>query len=385
MSVSPVDLLQRLIRCPSVTPTEGGALNLLDDLLAGAGFCTALPTFSEPGTPDVTNLYARFGTAAPCLVFAGHTDVVPPGDPAAWRFDPFAGEIADGMIYGRGACDMKGGIAAAVAAVLDHLAAFGPPAGSIAFLISGDEEGPAVNGTPKLLDWAKTRGERFDHCILGEPTNPDAIGDMMKIGRRGSLSGTLALHGRQGHVAYPQLAANPIPELIKAMTAVSAQPLDAGTAHFDPSNLEFTSVDVANPSTNVIPAEAVARFNIRFNDLWTPGSLRAELRRRMDAAGLGIPFSLSFLPCNALAFLTEPGPFTTLVSDAVTAETGQRPRLSTTGGTSDARFITSQCPVVEFGLVGKTMHAVDECVNIADVETLARIYGRVIRAYFAVT
>lgn len=383
MTVSPVDLLQRLIQCPTITPVEGGALRLLSDLLAAAGFRTALPTFSTPGTADVTNLYARLGTTAPCLLFAGHTDVVPPGDPATWRFDPFAGEIANGMIYGRGACDMKGGVAAAVAAVLHHIATSGPPAGSVAFLISGDEEGPAINGTAKLLDWAEAQGERFDHCVLGEPTNPGAIGDMMKIGRRGSLSGSLTLHGRQGHVAYPQLAANPIPHLFKAMAALSAEPLDAGTTHFDPSNLEFTSVDVANPSTNVIPAEAVARFNIRFNDRWSPQLLEGELRRRIESAGLAFSFTLSFLPCNALAFVTEPGPFTSLVSDAVAAETGRHPQLSTTGGTSDARFITSHCPVVEFGLVGKTMHAVDECVSVADVETLTRIYGRVIEAYFA--
>lgn len=382
-SVSPVDLLRSLIRCPSVTPDEGGALQLLRGLLETAGFTTDMPVFGEPDMPVVTNLYARVGTAAPCLVFAGHTDVVPPGDRAGWRFDPFAGDIVDGVIYGRGACDMKGGVAAAVAAVVNHLAERGPPAGSIAFLLTGDEEGPAVNGTSKLLRWAEERGERFDHCILGEPTNPSAMGEMIKIGRRGSLSGSLTVHGRQGHVAYPHLAENPIPPLLAAVAALTATPLDGGTAHFDPSNLEVTSIDVGNPSTNVIPAEAVARFNIRFNDRWTPDTLKVELSRRLDEAALAAPSTLAFQPCNALGFVTEPGPFTTLVAEAVEAETGRRPALSTTGGTSDARFIVAHCPVVEFGLVGQTMHAVDECTSVDDLDTLTRIYSRVIRSYFA--
>ena len=379
---SVVELLQALIRCPSVTPADGGALALLGGLLTAAGFRTEMLRFFEPGTPDVANLFARIGTAAPCLLFAGHTDVVPPGDRAAWHHDPFAGEIVDGVVYGRGACDMKGGVAAAVTAVLAHLAAEGPPPGSIAFLITGDEEGPAVNGTPKLLEWALAQGERFDHCILGEPTNPDAMGDMIKIGRRGSLSGSLRVQGRQGHVAYPHLARNPIPPLLHAIAALLAAPLDAGTNHFDPSNLEVVSIDVGNLSTNVIPAEATARFNIRFNDLWTPALLEAELRRRLDAAVLPLPYGLSLMPCNALAFVTQPGPFTRLMSDAVEAHTGRRPRLSTSGGTSDARFITAACPVVEFGLVGRTMHAVDECVSVADLDALTRIYADAIRRYF---
>lgn len=382
--ISPVDLLCDLIRCPSVTPTEGGALTLLAGILGEAGFAVERPTFSEPGQPDVENLYARIGTGRPCLVFAGHTDVVPPGNAAAWHHPPFAGLVEDGIVHGRGACDMKGGVAASVAAVCAWLGRHGFPAeGSIAFLITGDEEGPAVNGTPKLLAWAQARGEHFDHCILGEPTNPDHLGEMIKIGRRGSLSGTLTVHGRQGHVAYPNRAENPIPPLLRLLGAWLATPLDAGTPHFDPSNLEVVSIDVGNPSTNVIPAEAKARFNIRFNDVWTPDSLTAELHRRAETAGAGARFSLDLLPCNALAFVTAPGPFTALVSAAVADETGRTPVLSTTGGTSDARFISRLCPVVEFGLVGQTMHAVDEAVSVADVEQLTRIYERVIDGYFS--
>ena len=384
-TVSPVELLQALIRCPSVTPDEGGALTLLSGVLAEAGFRTTLLTFSAPGSPDVTNLYARIGTEAPCLLFAGHTDVVPPGDLAAWHHNPFAGVLEDGIVYGRGACDMKGGLAAAVAAVLGVLHEGGSPAGSIAFLITGDEEGPAINGTPKLLAWAEAEGERFDHCILGEPTNPEGLGDMIKIGRRGSLNGSLVVQGKQGHVAYPQIAANPIPPLLKALQGLLEAPLDAGSAHFDPSNLEVVSVDVGNPSTNVIPATAEARFNVRFNDLWTPATLKGEIEARVARAGVKLPYRLAFQPCNALAFVTKPSAFTALVEAAVVAESGHRPRLSTTGGTSDARFISAHCPVVEFGLVGKTMHAANEQASVADLETLTRIYSRVIRGYFAGT
>ncbi len=378
-----VDLAQRLIRCRSVTPADDGALPLLADVLRASGFAADLVPFSEPGQPEVLNLYARIGTGSPCLAFAGHTDVVPPGDPAAWRCDPFAGEIVDGALHGRGACDMKGGVAAWVAAALGYVDQYGEPKGTIAILLTGDEEGPAVNGTVKLLEWAKSRGERFDACVVGEPTNPDLLGDMVKIGRRGSLTGELVVHGRQGHVAYPHRADNPIPTLLRLLGALIGTPLDEGTAHFDPSNLELVAVDTDNPSNNVIPAEARARFNIRFNDIWTPATLQAEAVRRLREVNLPSRYSLTFQPCNAVSFVTEPGSFTTLVADAVEAETGRRPKLSTTGGTSDARFIVRYCPVVEFGLVGQTMHAVDERVSVADLEALTAVYGTIIANFFA--
>ncbi|MFE1601257.1 succinyl-diaminopimelate desuccinylase [Methylobacterium sp. ID0610] len=377
---SALSLAQGLIRCPSVTPAEGGALAYLADQLDAAGFTIERPVFSEPGTPDVENLYARIGTAGPCLLLAGHTDVVPPGDAAAWRHDPFGGVVEGGDLFGRGAVDMKGGIACLVAATLAFLAERGPDfGGSIAFLITGDEEGPAVNGTVKLLDWARARGERFDFCILAEPTNPDALGDMIKIGRRGSLTAALTVHGIQGHVAYPHRADNPIPGLIRLAGALLATPLDQGTAHFDASNLEFTTLDVGNPSTNVIPAEARGMFNIRFNDLWTPETLEAELRRRLAAAsGNAVRYTLEVRPTNAVAFLTQPDAFVDRVAAAIEAETGRRPALSTTGGTSDARFIKDACPVIEFGLVGQTMHQVDERVAVADLDRLTGIFRRVL-------
>jgi succinyl-diaminopimelate desuccinylase len=382
--LSPLRLAQDLLRCPSVTPAEGGALAYLEGVLGGAGFTVHRPVFSAPGTPDVENLYARYGAARPCLLFAGHTDVVPPGDPGRWRHDPFSGQVEGGEVFGRGAVDMKGGIACMAAAALSYLADRPEPPGSIAFLITGDEEGPAVNGTVKLLAWAAERGERFDHCVLGEPTNPNRLGDMIKIGRRGSLTGHLVVHGTQGHVAYPHLADNPIRGLMRLADALLAAPLDAGTAHFDASNLELTSVDVGNPAANVIPAEARATFNIRFNDLWSPDSLGEEIARRLrEAAGNAIRHTLTFEPTNAVAFLTRPDRFTALVADAIEAETGLRPALSTTGGTSDARFIKDYCPVLEFGLVGQTMHQVDERVAVADLDRLAAIYRRLLDHYFS--
>ncbi|MBP1182550.1 succinyl-diaminopimelate desuccinylase [Methylobacterium sp. PvR107] len=376
-------LAQALIRCPSVTPEDRGALDVIADALRPAGFAVERPVFSEPGYPDTPNLYARIGQEEPCLVFAGHTDVVPEGE-GAWRHDPFAGAVADGMLYGRGAADMKGGIACMLAATLAFLERRGPAfGGSLAFLITGDEEGPAVNGTVKLLDWARTRGGRFDHCVLGEPTNPGRLGEMIKIGRRGSLTGKLTVLGRQGHVAYPHKAENPIPGLLRLASALVAAPLDTGTAHFDASNLEFTTIDVGNAATNVIPATARATFNVRFNDDWTAESLGAEIRRRLEhAAGNAVRFNLDLQPSNAPAFLTRPDGFVTLVSEAIRAETGLTPTLSTTGGTSDARFIKDACPVIEFGLVGETMHQVDECVAVADLERLTAIYERVLEAYF---
>ena len=381
----PVALTQALVRCPSVTPAEGGALALLASVLEAAGFSVQLPVFAEPGTPDITNLYARIGADGPCLVFAGHTDVVPPGDAARWTRDPFGGDIADGLLYGRGATDMKGGVAASVSAVLNHLHACGGEiSGAVAFLITGDEEGPAVNGTVKLLDWAKARGERFDHCVLGEPTNPDRFGEMIKIGRRGSLTGRLTVEGTQGHVAYPHLADNPIRGLLRLVDGLLATPLDHGTPHFNPSNLEVVSIDVGNPSTNVIPARAHAVFNTRFNDLWTDRSLAAEIRGRLDrAAGNSVRYRVTFDPSNSAAFLTAPGPFVSLVSDAVAAVTGTVPTLSTTGGTSDARFIKDHCPVVEFGLVGRTMHQIDEHAAVADIVALEAVYRAILGRYFA--
>ena len=382
---SPLALAQALIRCPSVTPEEGGALSFLARVLGEAGFSVERPVFSEPGTPDIENLYARLGDRGPVLLFAGHTDVVPPGEAGAWTHGPFSGDVAEGALYGRGAVDMKGGIACMLAATLRFLEKAGPDfGGSIAFLITGDEEGPAVNGTVKLLAWAKERGERFAHCLLGEPTNPDLLGDMIKIGRRGSLTGRITVHGRQGHVAYPHRAENPIPGLLRLASSLLAAPLDAGTAHFDASNLEFTTVDVGNPATNVIPAAARAVFNVRFNDDWTADTLGAEIRRRLEEAAAGtVRFSLDLQPSNSPAFLTRPDAFVDLVADAVEAETGRRPALSTTGGTSDARFIKEACPVIEFGLVGQTMHEVDERVALADLDRLTAIYARVLDAYFS--
>ncbi len=388
MSLNPKDsiaLTQALIRCPSVTPDEGGALQLLHGILQEAGFESHIVRFSDTNTPDVDNLYARIGTGAPCLMFAGHTDVVPVGDEKRWTQGPFSGEIVDGILYGRGAADMKGGVAASVSSVLAYLEEAGEAfKGSIAFLITGDEEGPAINGTVKLLEWAKARGERFDHCILGEPTNPERLGDMIKIGRRGSLSGRLVVEGKQGHIAYPQLAENPIRGIVKLVGGLIAEPLDQGTAHFGASNLEFSTLDVGNKAGNVIPQSAEAKFNVRFNDLWTHDSLAAEIEARVHRlAGNEVRYSVTFEPSNADAFLTEPGAFVDIAVASIEKSTGIKPVLSTTGGTSDARFIKNYCPVIEFGLVGQTMHQIDERVPATDIARLSDIYLGLIRRYFA--
>ena len=389
MTADPVAITRDLLRCPSVTPAEGGALKLLEGMLKTAGFTVHRLTFREPGADDVENLYARIGDAQPNLVFAGHTDVVPPGDEKAWKHPPFSGAVANGQLYGRGAVDMKGGIACAMAAVLDHLSANGGKpqkngGGSISFLITGDEEGIAVNGTPKLLTWAAERGEKFDHCILGEPSNQEELGDTIKIGRRGSLNGHLIVSGRQGHVAYPQRADNPIRALVTLVSALQAEPLDNGSAQFSPSHLEFTSVDVGNKTVNLIPSEARARFNIRFNDLHTLEQLKALIEQRAAKAADGkIKFAFQWEPSNAGVFVTKPGAFTELVAKAIEQVTGRKPELSTTGGTSDARFITAYCPVVEFGLVGQTMHQADERVPIADLRALTTIYRKIVDKYFA--
>jgi len=384
----PVAIARDLLRCPSVTPAEGGALRFLETLLKGAGFTVHRMTFSEPGTADVENLYARIGTEAPHLMFAGHTDVVPPGDPKSWSHDPFAADIADGVLYGRGAVDMKGAIACKIAATLDHLAANGgrprrDGKGSISFLITGDEEGVAVNGSPKLLKWAAARGETFDHCVLGEPGNVEAMGDTIKVGRRGSQNGVLVVTGKQGHVAYPHRADNPVRGLVRLMSALMDQPLDSGSERFDPSNLEFTSIDIGNPTVNLIPGEARARFNIRFNDCHNYASLKALVEARAEKAVAGkVRWRIDWEPSNADVFYTERSPFTDEVVGAVAEVTGRKPRLSTSGGTSDARFIKDYCPVVEFGLIGTTMHAADERVPVKDLQTLTKVYRKILDKYF---
>ncbi|WP_316177452.1 MULTISPECIES: succinyl-diaminopimelate desuccinylase [unclassified Bradyrhizobium] len=374
-----------LIRCPSVTPADAGALDVLEALLKQAGFTTHRVTFSEAGAADIDNLYARIGTEGPHITFAGHTDVVPPGDEAAWSLGAFSGEVKDGYIYGRGAVDMKGGIACSIAAVLDYLRDHGgQPKGSISFLITGDEEDVSVNGTIKLLQWAAERGERFDHCVLGEPSNQEVMGDCIKIGRRGSQSGTLIVEGKQGHVAYPHRASNPVPDISRLIVALSDEPLDHGSAQFQPSNLEFTTVDVGNTATNVIPGLARAKFNIRYNDCHTQETLRALVEERLaKACGNRIRAHIDWLPSNSNVFLTKPGPFTELAVAAIESVTGRKPELSTTGGTSDARFISSYCPVIEFGLVGQTMHQIDERASVADIATLTKIYRGILERYFA--
>lgn len=377
-------LTRDLVRCPSVTPADAGALGVLQATLSAAGFNVQRVTFSEPGTPDIDNLYARIGTGAPHITFAGHTDVVPAGDEKAWSLQPFAGEVRGGFLYGRGAVDMKGGIACAIAAALEYLKANGgKPKGSISFLITGDEESVAVNGTIKLLKWAAKRGEKFDHCILGEPSNVAELGDCIKIGRRGSQNAVLIVDGTQGHVAYPQRADNPIPGIVKLIAAVNAEPLDAGTEHFQPSNLEFTSIDVGNETVNLIPGQVRARFNIRYNDCHTNASLRALVEQRVaKAAGDKVRWRIDWAPSNVEVFRTAPGPFTDLVVAAIEQVTGRRPDLNTLGGTSDARFIAQYCPVIEFGLVGQTMHAIDERVALSDLERLTKIYRLALDKYF---
>ncbi len=375
----PLALARALIRCPSVTPEDAGALDVLEAALSGLGFtCHRLP-FGEPGTARVDNLYARRGEGAPNFCFAGHTDVVPTGERAAWTRDPFAAQVEDGVLYGRGASDMKGAIAAFVAA-LARFGEDGAGGGSISLLITGDEEGPAVNGTRKVLGWLATRGETLDVCLVGEPTNPDEVGEMVKIGRRGSLNGTLRVSGRQGHVAYPALADNPLPRLVALLDALIALELDEGTDHFQPSRLELTSVDVGNEATNVIPGAAAARFNVRFNDRHSGASLEHALRACLDA--VGAPYELA-TEVSGEAFVTPPGRLSAIVAESVAAVTGMTPALSTTGGTSDARFIKDHCPVAEFGLIGRTMHRTDECVPVASLERLADIYLGVLERYFA--
>lgn len=383
-SIDPVAFAAELIRCPSVTPAEGGALDLLEERLSALGFtCHRLP-FEEPGEDRVDNLYARIGTTAPNLCFAGHTDVVPTGNVRDWQVGPFDGEVKDGVIWGRGASDMKGSIAAFASAAATYLAKNGPDAGSISFLITGDEEGPAVNGTVKMLDWLDRHDEKIDHCVVGEPTNPHELGEMIKIGRRGSVNMVISAQGKQGHVAYPHLADNPTPHLVAALAALDALVLDQGTEHFQPSNLEITTIDVANDATNVIPAAARARINIRFNDRHSGDSLIELVEKTVSdvAAARGADITVTS-KISGESFVTQPGPFVDLVARSVEAVLGRAPELSTTGGTSDARFIKNHCPVLEFGLVGETMHKVDERVPVQDVERLTAVYVSLLEGYFA--
>jgi succinyl-diaminopimelate desuccinylase len=392
MTTDPVANLQTLIRCPSVTPEEGGALTALDAMLAPLGFAVQRMTATEQGTPDIENLYARLGSGGPHLMFAGHTDVVPAGDEKAWTHPPFGAEIADGIMYGRGAVDMKGGIACFVAAIARHVEKHGAPEGSVSFLITGDEEGPAVNGTIKLLQWAHDRGERWDACLVGEPTNPDQLGDMIKNGRRGSVSGKVTVHGVQGHVAYPHLADNPVRAAIKLAEALMDPPFDTGTADFQPSNLEVTSIDTGNTATNVIPARVTFSFNIRHNDSRSTEGVQEEIVRRLNAAAANATlrpdrqparFDIVWAERPSQVFLTRDDRLIASLSAAIEERTGRVPKLSTTGGTSDARYIKDYCPVVEFGLVGQTMHMVDERVPVADLEALTRIYETFIARWFA--
>ncbi|MEM6489449.1 MAG: succinyl-diaminopimelate desuccinylase [Pseudomonadota bacterium] len=376
--IDPVALTADLVRCPSVTPAEAGALTLLHERLAAAGFgCTRVPR------GGVDNLYARFGTGAPMLAFAGHTDVVPVGDPADWSADPFGAEVRDGRLIGRGSVDMKSGVAAFVAAAIAATARLDPARGSVALIVTGDEEGEAAHGTCALLDWMAAAGERPDFCIVGEPTSRQRLGDTVKIGRRGSMTGRLTVTGTQGHTAYPDRAENPLPALARIIARLAATPLDQGSAHFEPTTLALTSIDVGNPANNVIPRQGRAVFNIRFNDLHTSGSIKAWAAG-IVAQELGSPTLETALTwqVSGESFLTQPsGPVEHVVA-AVEAVAGVTPELGTGGGTSDARFIKHVCPVVELGLVGRGMHAVDEAVAVDEIEGLTAIYGAIIDRYF---
>ncbi len=383
MSHSPVDpaqLTADLIKCASVTPTEGGALVLLERVLSGAGF---ICTRADRG--EVSNLFARWGQGANGRTFGfnGHTDVVPVGDAAAWSVDPFGAEIKDGFMYGRGATDMKSGVAAFAAAAIDFVANT-PPDGSIVMAITGDEEGVALDGTVALLDWMDANNERIDHCLVGEPTCPNTMGEMMKIGRRGSMTAYFTATGVQGHSAYPHRAKNPLPAMAQLMATLAAHSLDNGTQHFDPSTLAVTTIDTGNTANNVIPAQCRSTVNIRFNDTWSSQALIKWLTREMT--GVAALFDIEFdmkTQVSGESFFTPPGELSALIAKSVKAETGVEPEMSTTGGTSDARFVKDHCPVVEFGLVGKTMHQVDERVEVAQIHQLKSIYSRILTDYFA--
>lgn len=372
------ELTSALVHCASVTPEEGGAIALLERTLAPFGF-----DCRRADREGIANLYARRGSAGRVFGFAGHTDVVPIGDPDAWSQDPFGAAIVDGVLYGRGATDMKSGVAAFVSAACAEIAAGRIEAGSVALLITGDEEGEAAHGTRAILDFMAEQGEQLDVCLVGEPTSVEQIGDVVKIGRRGSLNCVIRASGRAGHVAYPERALNPLPALAALLVQLAQTPLDEGSEHFQPSTLALTSVDVGNPASNVIPAEATARLNIRFNDLHTGAGLIERLRAACDAAQAesGVGFALE-ARISGESFLTPPGEFSGMVVEAIEAETGRRAALTTGGGTSDARFIKDHCPVLEFGLTGRTMHAIDENVSVAEIERLTAIYRRILRSFF---
>ena len=374
-AVDPVVLAQALIRCPSVTPADAGALDVLTAALTPLGFTCIRVPFGE-GALRTENLFARRGTSGPHFCYAGHTDVVPPGPEAQWRFPPFAGQVADGFLWGRGAADMKGGIACFVAAA----SRVAQGRGSTSLLITGDEEGPATYGTRRVLEWMKANGHVPDVCLVGEPTSPDRLGSAIKIGRRGSMTGRMVVRGVQGHVAYPHNADNPVPKMVRMLAALTERPIDAGNERFQASNLEVTTIDVGNPANNVIPGEVRATFNIRFNDNHTSASLEKWMRATLDA--IGAPYELA-VEVSGEAFVTKSGPFTSLLRDAVRAKFGADPEFSTSGGTSDARFIKDYCPVAEFGLINATIHKVDERASLADMAALTDTYADILRRFFA--
>ncbi|MEE9375243.1 MAG: succinyl-diaminopimelate desuccinylase [Rhizobiaceae bacterium] len=390
-------ILRDLIRCPSVTPEEGGALSYLHSRLEALGFKVTRKISTAPNTPDVENLYARLGTKSPNLCFAGHTDVVPTGDIDSWSLGPFEGAVKDGVMYGRGAVDMKGGIACFLAAVEEQLESGIEFPGSISFLITGDEEGPAINGTDAVLKWLAEDGEEIDACLVGEPTNPNTIGDAIKIGRRGSLSGTITVNGVQGHAAYPHLADNPSRGIIALTQVLMENSFDQGTDSFQPTNLEVTSIDIGNPAFNVLAEKATANFNIRFNDTWEETTIKSEIERRLKEASIDqalraplaggprppIDYSLSYVGRTSHVFLTQDNRLVGSLASAILEVAGKEPELSTAGGTSDGRFIKDVCPVLEFGLVGQTMHQVDERVELKDLETLTNIYLKFIQNFFS--
>jgi len=384
-AIDPLALSQALIRCPSITPEDAGALDVLEAALSDIGFICQRLSFTKTGTPDVENLYARIGTSGPNFCFAGHTDVVPIGNREDWSMDPFGGQVREGVLFGRGASDMKCAIACFASAAARFIARHGADFnGSISFLITGDEEGPAINGTQRVLSWMADQDETIDACLVGEPTNVEALGDTIKIGRRGSMNGHLIVYGTQGHSAYPQLADNPVPVMLKMLSALDALHLDDGTDQFLPSNLEISTVDVGNPATNVIPAKVEAGFNIRFNDLHKGLGLEQKINRIVEhiAAEKGTRYGLEF-SISGESFLTPPGRLSQIIGQACQDITGRTPALSTSGGTSDARFIKDYCPVAEFGLINATAHKVDENAALDDIKALADVYDAVLEAYFA--